>query len=330
MAFFLALFGLGIALFQTLILSGLYGFNLKPKWIVFVITPVSIFIPAIIDEDFGSVALLIHFVSVFVLGILGLLIKTLQQTPDVKPENNVLKSMDSGTPTSFLFNPLFSIMYQLYIIVVIGLHIFVPSSDSLNSGLLMNEFYDQFYFQIFSIFFLLLISVTYLSSSKIYNAEKEVLFDKISNPKVRPFFSNKWLSLYIVLIGIFLFFNIFNVREILPILLDAFANPSGYTLYISFFCYLLFQIILIIINPKQATFINLKKAKTIFSSAFMGIFMAAALIPVFIILESKLDYFNMSSEIVLFLGFNIIMLSTEIIFYRRRNNTNFIPSKKQS
>lgn len=65
MAFFLALFGLGIALFQSLILIGLYNFNIKPKWIVFVITPVSIFIPAIIDEDFGSVALLIHFVSVF-------------------------------------------------------------------------------------------------------------------------------------------------------------------------------------------------------------------------------------------------------------------------
>ena len=325
MTFFLALFGLGIALFQTLILIGLYGFNLKPRWIVFIITPLTIVIASSIEEEAGFIALFVHFTSVFILAILGMVIKSFSDNEE-ENESKPAKagnSIHQSQPNLFRFNPMLGIVYQVYVIVIIVLHIFVKSSESINTELLMEDFFNQMYFQIFSIFTLLIFSVTFFLSSKINNAEKELLYDRISNPNLKLFFSNKALSAYVIIIGILVFNHFFDLRKNIPILLEELSNPSIYNLYLGFFAYLMYQLALIIIYPKQATLMNIAKAKTFFRSAHLGIFMAAALVPIFIILDSKLEYFNMSSEIVLFLGFNIVLLVTEIIIYRRIKKNTF-------
>lgn len=328
MPIFLALFGLGIALFQTFILIGLYNVSLKPKWIVFLVTPLTILIAGFIDEQVALFTVFAHFTSVFILGIIGFVIKMNQGDDEIKPKkkSKTVDAIQPTTPTQFWFNPMFGIIYQLYIIIIIFLHIFIPKSENINTELLMENFFNQMYFQIFSIISLLIFSITYLLSKKVYNAENQFLYDRISNKNIKLFFSNKAISFYIVIIGILIFNYCFDIRKNIPMLLEKLSNPSLYNLYVGFFAYLIYQIVLIIINPKEATLMNIAKAKTFFKSAHMGIFMAAALVPIFIVIDSQLEYFNMSSEIVLFLGFNIVLLVTEIILYKRMKNSTFTTS----
>ena len=329
MIFFLALFGLGIALFQSLILIGLYNFNIKPKWIVFLITPLTIIIANLIDEQVALVTVFIHFTSVFILAIIGMVIKSAQDDDEPKPKKATAKeiAIQPNTPAQFMFNPLLGVTYQLYVIIIIFLHIFIPKSDNLNTENLMNSFFEQMYFQVFSIISLLIFSITYLLSKKVYNAQNELLYHRISNVRIKPFFSNKAIAGYIIIAGILVFNYFFDIQKNAPVIIQKLSNPSIYNLYIGFFAYLLYQIVLIIINPKEATLMNIAKAKTFFKSAHMGIFMGAALVPIFIVIDSQVEYFNMSSEIILFLGFNIVLLVTEIIIYRRMKNSTFTTSK---
>lgn len=329
MIFFLAIFGLGIALFQSLILIGLYNFNIKPKWIVFLITPLTIIIANLIGEQVALVTVFIHFTSVFILAIIGMVIKSAQADDEPKPKKTTAKeiAIQPNTPAQFMFNPLLGVTYQLYVIIIIFLHIFIPKSDTLNTENLMNSFFEQMYFQVFSIISLLIFSITYLLSKKVYNAQNELLYHRISNVTIKPFFSNKALAGYIIIAGILVFNYFFDIRKNAPVIIQELSNPSIYNLYIGFFAYLLYQIVLIIINPKEATLMNIAKAKTFFKSAHMGIFMGAALVPIFLVIDSQVEYFNMSSEIILFLGFNIVLLVTEIIIYRRMKNSTFTTSK---
>lgn len=329
MPVFLTLFGLGIALFQTFILTGLYNFNLKPKWIVFLVTPLSIFISSCIDENAGLVALFVHFVSVFVLGIIGMIVQSFHGNEEVKTnETKTEIPFQANNSTHYnLFNPFFGIFYQIYVLVIIFLHIFIPKSSGINTEKIMEDFFNQFYFQIFSIVSLLIFSITYFLSLKTYHAQNEIIANKFQNKTAKFLFSNKAISFYIVVAGILTFNYFFDIRKNIPILIEQLSKPSLYNLYIGFFVFWLYQIALIIINPKQATLINIAKAKTFFKSGYLGIFMAAAFIPVFILLESQLVYFNMSSEIVLFLGFNIVLLVTEIMIFKRMKKGTFTTSK---
>lgn len=329
MLIFLALFGLGIALFQTLILLGLYNLNLRPRWIVFAITPLTIIISGLIDDEIAMFTLFAHFTSVFLLAIIGMVIKSVQGSSG--DNERPLKGKKTPTaiqynPQQFKFNPLLGIIYQLYIIIIIFLHIFIPKSDIINTELLMNDFFNQIYFQVFSIFSLLIFSVTYLLYRKILNFDREILSSRFTNENAKIFASNRALSIYTIIAGILVFNYFFDVRKNIPVLIENLSNPSVYNLHISFFVYWLYQITLIVINPKEATFLNLAKAKTFFKSAHLGIFMGAALVPIFLIIESKLDYFNMNSEIILFLGFNIVLMVTEIVTYRKIKNSTFTTS----
>lgn len=326
MTFFLALFGLGIALFQTLILLGLYNFNIKPRWIVFLITPLTIVIANLIDDQVAIVTVFVHFTSVFILAIVGMVIKSNQTDDEYKPKKSNANQSEVQAPSQLFFNPLLGVAYQIYVITIIFLHIFVPKSDTLDTEILMTAFFEQIYFQVFSIVSLLIFSITYLLFKKLYYAENEILYHRISNTHLKPFVSNKALGGYVIIIGILIFNYFFDIRQIVPLVVEKLSNPSIYNLYIGFSAFLLYQIALIVINPKEAALVNIAKAKTFFKSAHLGLFMAAALVPIFIIIDSQIEYFNMSSEIVLFLGFNIVLLVTEIIIYRRMKNSTFTTS----
>lgn len=68
---FLMLFSFGIALFQTIILSGLY--NLKfPTWLFFVLCPSLLGLSFLIDSKYTLIIFFFLFASVFVLGIVGM------------------------------------------------------------------------------------------------------------------------------------------------------------------------------------------------------------------------------------------------------------------
>lgn len=329
MPFALTFFGLFIAVFQTLILVGIYKVKLKPKWLLFAITPITIFLSSFFGEKIGFFIVLIHFASIFIMVIFGMILVSFSNNNTLFPnrikENTPI--IEQSFPTLPLFHPAFGVIYHVYIILVIVLHIFIPNSNNLNTEIVMNDFFSQFYFQIFCMISLLIFSVTFFLTSKIQNLEKDYLQQRISNKNLKPFFSNNMLTLYVVLAGILVFNYLFDIPKNFPTVVKEFSNLSIYNLYFSLLIYFIYQIILIINNPKEATLFYIKKAVFTFKSGYLGLFLAAALVPVFIFIDSELDYFNMSSEIVLFLGFNIVVLTSEIMIYKRMKNDTLTTSK---
>ena len=82
---FLMLFSLGIALFQTLIFSGL--FNLKfPNWLFFILSPAIVGISYLINPAFPLAAMFLLFISVFFFAIVGMIYSGIQNSKQEKIE----------------------------------------------------------------------------------------------------------------------------------------------------------------------------------------------------------------------------------------------------
>ena len=61
-----------VAFFHTVILTGLYELKLRPKWLFFAINPLLIYAAASVERKLGVAFAVVMFLSVFVLGILGM------------------------------------------------------------------------------------------------------------------------------------------------------------------------------------------------------------------------------------------------------------------
>lgn len=85
---FLMLFSLGIALFQTVIFSGLY--NLKfPDWLFFVVSPSLVGISFLLDAKYPFAVILVLFVSLFLFAIIGMIYSAIKSSKEerIKTEN---------------------------------------------------------------------------------------------------------------------------------------------------------------------------------------------------------------------------------------------------
>lgn len=82
---FLMLFSMGVALFQTVIFSGLY--NLKfPNWLFFVLCPLTVGVSFLIDPGYPFAVILFLFVSVFLFGIIGMIYSGIKSSKQEKIE----------------------------------------------------------------------------------------------------------------------------------------------------------------------------------------------------------------------------------------------------
>ncbi|MFH6933926.1 hypothetical protein [Flavobacterium sp. FlaQc-30] len=82
---FLMLFSMGVALFQTVIFSGLY--NLKfPNWLFFVLCPLTVGVSFLIDPGYPFAVILLLFVSVFLFGIIGMIYSGIKSSKQEKIE----------------------------------------------------------------------------------------------------------------------------------------------------------------------------------------------------------------------------------------------------
>ncbi len=82
---FLMIFGLGIALFQTVIFSAL--FNLKfPNWLFFVLCPLLIGVSFFIDSHYPFAVVLLLFGSVFFFAIIGMIYSGIRSSKQEKQE----------------------------------------------------------------------------------------------------------------------------------------------------------------------------------------------------------------------------------------------------
>ncbi|KFF10268.1 hypothetical protein IW15_21115 [Chryseobacterium soli] len=76
----LFLFSLGIALFHTFILSGIFNIRLKPSWVMFVIDPAILGIAFLFFQKESGFIFMGLFLSVFVMGIIGIIKQGIQST----------------------------------------------------------------------------------------------------------------------------------------------------------------------------------------------------------------------------------------------------------
>lgn len=77
-----------VALFHTVIFMGLYNINLKPKWLFFVLNPLSIWLCSLYDSRLGALFAIILFLSVFVLGIIGMIVSAIRSGYESSKEEN--------------------------------------------------------------------------------------------------------------------------------------------------------------------------------------------------------------------------------------------------
>lgn len=86
-----------VAIFHTVIIIGLYEINLKPKWLFFVLNPLLIYICSLYDSRLAALVAIALFLSVFVLGIIGMIVSVVRSGyQDSKEENE--RRLRSGKP----------------------------------------------------------------------------------------------------------------------------------------------------------------------------------------------------------------------------------------
>ncbi len=76
---FMMFMSMGVAIFHTVIIGGLFDINIKPKWLLFILNPALIAITGLLDVKLGVLFFIILFLSVFVLGILGMIISSIRE-----------------------------------------------------------------------------------------------------------------------------------------------------------------------------------------------------------------------------------------------------------
>ncbi|MFC6268967.1 hypothetical protein [Frigoriflavimonas asaccharolytica] len=143
MLFFLMFFSMGVAIFHTLILDGIYRIKFKPNWLFFVLNPALIGFAGLFDTRFGAVVFAFLFLSVFVLGIFGMFYAAVRSTifdnrakdaaliKDGKPPIPFWKKLLSGFVV-IIFIFLFFTVKPAYIVVFF--FIVLPFISSLKSS----------------------------------------------------------------------------------------------------------------------------------------------------------------------------------------------------
>lgn len=82
---FLMLFSLGIALFQTVIYSGLFNFKF-PSWLFFILSPVLVGLSFLIDSSYPLAVVLLLFLSVFLSAFVGMIVSGIRSSKEERIE----------------------------------------------------------------------------------------------------------------------------------------------------------------------------------------------------------------------------------------------------
>ena len=324
MTFIFLIFGLAIAGFQTLILKEIWHLNLRPKWIIFLITPTLLVGADYFFDDqitaflfFGSIC------SIFLIALSGIIFHNSTNFDEEsssfrnqKSYNEVVK--DYKQP--FYLNPSWGIIYQIYVVVMIIIYIFVPS-HIYNSDLSFNLIEQDLVLQLLSLFIftgfsIIVLLFNYLNKNKNYIPSIFTGKKLVATPKESRI--NKAITISITLIS-FIFFSKFcydsGAYYKLKSIFQSYNTSSIFSIDTAIIAFVGFNFIILIISPSKVAKRNMVRVMTLIQSAFFSIFLSAAIAIPLMILQDKFSYFNMSSEILLFLGFNFVLLVNEISLY---------------
>lgn len=87
-----------VAIFHTVIVIGLYEINLKPKWLFFALNPLLILFASLYESRLGAVVAIILFLSVFVLGIVGMIVSIVRDGYQNSKEEDARRKRTGKTP----------------------------------------------------------------------------------------------------------------------------------------------------------------------------------------------------------------------------------------
>lgn len=123
---FLMLFSLGIALFQTVIFSGL--FNLKfPNWLFFVLSPSLVGISFLINKSYPFAVIIMLFSSLFLFAIIGMIFSGIRSSKEDKIEREKFNRKHNIQPTPLRKK----ILGILVLICIIGAFIYLAENGNL-------------------------------------------------------------------------------------------------------------------------------------------------------------------------------------------------------
>ncbi|WP_438710190.1 hypothetical protein ACSTS3_13815 [Aquimarina muelleri] len=123
---FFMFFSCGIAIFHTVILGGLFNLKFKP-WLFFVLNPLSLLIASVIDKRLVLPLLLLHFISVFLLGIIGAIYSGIRSVNKEKKEIAKIKRKYNAKETP-LWKKIAGILLMILFFIsffFIGIHAFL-------------------------------------------------------------------------------------------------------------------------------------------------------------------------------------------------------------
>ena len=124
-SFGISLFGVIIAFFHTMVLSGMYNKNLKPTWLLYVLYPILIFVGFLINTNSGQFVAVLLFCSTFTIAIFGFIYTSISddiwgnfsKTKKVKQKDikkhSIIESNLSGTSDYFK-----NILYYIFLIIL--------------------------------------------------------------------------------------------------------------------------------------------------------------------------------------------------------------------
>ena len=326
MTFIFLIFGLAIGGFQTLILRQLWQLSNLPKWIMFVFTPTLILLADLLgDDQMTAFTLFGSFASIFILVIISIIFQTDHYDNGYRNRKSYSEIVkDYKQP--FYLNPAWGIIYQLYVITMIILYIFVPKK-SYNVEINYNNIENDLILQLLSLFVftgfsIIILLYQYLNSRTYYLPTIFTIKKIISTPKEALI--NKIITISITCISL-IFFLIFcydrGVYNQLKEIFQTYNSSTFLSINTALIAFIIFNTIILFINPQQVAKRNLYRIVLLIRSAFLSIFISAALVIPLMILEDRFSYFNMSSEIILFLGFNFVLLINEIsLFIKYKKN----------
>jgi hypothetical protein len=145
MLLFMMLMSMFVAIFHTVIIGNLWNINFKPKWLFFVLNPSLICFFALFDKRIGILIFIILLISVFVFGILGMIIASIREGyKNVKRENlhrkktgkkplAIWKKIIITFSTFVFFGFIFSLGLPYFILIIFIILPFISSIFSKNN-----------------------------------------------------------------------------------------------------------------------------------------------------------------------------------------------------
>ncbi|MGV0831395.1 hypothetical protein ACTS9D_04070 [Empedobacter brevis] len=317
-------FGFIIAAFQTLILKEIWQVSIRPKWLLFVITPlVIVSVDLLLDDQMIAFVFFGSMASVFLLAVIAIIFRS--STPHHNDSNSYrtrksYSEIVKDYQQPVYLNPFWGIIYQLYVVVMILIFIFVPK-DTYNSENNYQTIENDLSLQLLSLFIfsgfsIIILLYKFLEKKTYYLPTIFTTKKTLSTPK--EFQINKAITIGITTISFALFLKFcydHGMYHMLRNLLTSFNESTFFSINSAVLVFIIFNSIILFINPEHVAKRNMLRIVFLIRSAYISIFLSAAIVIPLMILEDKLSYLNMSSEIVLFLGFNFVLLINEISLF---------------